>query len=417
MRVLILNELTLFLIRSETPFRRELAVFNSQAVAIRYSKDAFYNFLDFKVGNIQIDNYSDPTQFPVTLYTHKTVSKEPKEALVNAPFFHLLWVQNRAESKIPKYKYIAVLVLEFYIFLDMSTVQHYLTDVHEQLRSTFSLREFQATETPERWIDQFNMDIVSIKMRTQLVNIPLVLLRSSRSTKFFVEQFVVHPIKAHITFAQCSFGRGEIVEKDLTRKYPWIEKIAFLSLEDVILRLNAFSVQNALESRDTFTSRLLNKTKADVQQQLVRILGSFLGSLDVLGKPVGLAKNIGGGIQGFFYEPAVGLMESPEKFVLGLRKGTSGLVTGVVGGAVTSAFTIVKTATTAVGHGAAIVAGESDQYKMRQTRRLSGSQGVLEGLKEGGASLVYGLKDGLTGLVQKPLDGGKKDGLLGFAKG
>jgi hypothetical protein len=32
----------------------------------------------------------------------------------------------------------------------------------------------------------------------------------------------------------------------------------------------------------------------------------------------GLAKNIGSGLQGFFYEPAAGLMKSPEGFVMGI---------------------------------------------------------------------------------------------------
>ena len=93
------------------------------------------------------------------------------------------------------------------------------------------------------------------------------------------------------------------------------------------------------------------------------------------------------------------------------------MLTGVVGGAVNSAFTIVKSATSAVGHGAAIVAGDSEKYQLRQSRRLSGSGGVLGGLAEGGASLFYGVSDGLTGLIKKPIEGGKKEGLLGFAKG
>jgi hypothetical protein len=52
----------------------------------------------------------------------------------------------------------------------------------------------------------------------------------------------------------------------------------------------------------------------------------ILGSADFLGNPVGLLGNLGTGVKDFFFEPAQGLVESPEAFGKGLAKGSVSLV-------------------------------------------------------------------------------------------
>ena len=45
----------------------------------------------------------------------------------------------------------------------------------------------------------------------------------------------------------------------------------------------------------------------------IRIQGNFVGSFDLLGKPITFVKNVGVGIQDFFYEPTAGLLQaSPQ---------------------------------------------------------------------------------------------------------
>jgi len=110
-------------------------------------------------------------------------------------------------------------------------------------------------------------------------------------------------------------------------------------------------------------------------------------------------------------------MQSPEGFFLGVGKGTTSLLSGIVGGALSSTALIVKSATSTVGQGAALIAGENDRYQRRQSRRASKSSGVLGGFIDGGTSIVSGISSGLTGLITKPMEGVKKEGALGFAKG
>ena len=55
----------------------------------------------------------------------------------------------------------------------------------------------------------------------------------------------------------------------------------------------------------------------------------------------GLAKNIGSGLHDIFYEPGAGLFQNPENFVVGLGKGTGLLLSGILGGAITSGANIL----------------------------------------------------------------------------
>ena len=93
-------------------------------------------------------------------------------------------------------------------------------------------------------------------------------------------------MKIHITFFQVPYPRSEAEEKELHRKYFWLKFLKFIQIDDVVLKLNAFAVENAVESQVTLSSRLLSKLLNDLQFQLVQLLGQvLLGSIDFLGKP------------------------------------------------------------------------------------------------------------------------------------
>ena len=84
----------------------------------------------------------------------------------------------------------------------------------------------------------------------------------------------------------------------------------------------------------------------------------------------------------------------------------------------TAAF--VASATKGVAKGSSILSGDKDfERKRDEIRRqnAASSGGVLSGFKAGGESVLSGFKSGLTGLVTKPLEEGRKTGALGFLKG
>ena len=116
-------------------------------------------------------------------------------------------------------------------------------------------------------------------------------------------------------------------------------------------------------------------------------------------------------------------MTSPAEFVTGLGRGTGKLITGVTTGVVGSAATVVGSATggvASVARGVVAFSGDEKYLKRRDEKRRelkASNGGMLAGFKAGGESIVSGFSSGITGLVTKPLEEGKKGGALGFFKG
>ena len=42
---------------------------------------------------------------------------------------------------------------------------------------------------------------------------------------------------------------------------------------------------------------------------------------------------------------------------------------------------------------------------------------ILQGLEKGGKAVIYGFKEGITGVFTQPYENAKKEGVLGFMKG
>jgi hypothetical protein len=75
-------------------------------------------------------------------------------------------------------------------------------------------------------------------------------------------------------------------------------------------------LEEAFISKTELVSRVTQHYTRQGMQEIYKILGSA----DFLGNPVGLFNNIGSGVVDFFYEPAQGLMKSPQDFGKGLGK-------------------------------------------------------------------------------------------------
>lgn len=60
--------------------------------------------------------------------------------------------------------------------------------------------------------------------------------------------------------------------------------------------------------------------------QVLYDVHKILGSVDILGTPIKLGSSIIAGVASFFYEPAKGIVHSPEAFTRGLATGTVNLI-------------------------------------------------------------------------------------------
>jgi hypothetical protein len=111
-------------------------------------------------------------------------------------------------------------------------------------------------------------------------------------------------------------------------------------------------------------------------------------------------------------------MHSPESFVVGVGRGTGSLFKHFASGVISSTAAIVESASKGVAKGATILSGDADFAKQRdEKRRQQASGGLMAGMRAGGESVVSGFASGVTGLVTKPFEEGRKTGVTGFAKG
>jgi vacuolar protein sorting-associated protein 13A/C len=77
---------------------------------------------------------------------------------------------------------------------------------------------------------------------------------------------------------------------------------------------------------------LLEHYKGNFYSLFTKSLG-IIGSIDVLGNPVGLFKNIASGVQDFYEKPIEGMSEGAIEGGIGIAKGTGSLVKNTFEGA------------------------------------------------------------------------------------
>jgi vacuolar protein sorting-associated protein 13A/C len=267
--------------------------------------------------------------------------------------------------------------------------------------SFVSREQALALQEPVTWATEYNNNILLPENRYQIVDI-FRSQNAAQAKRIYIENLVLHPIKVTLTFQQTALPR----KKDETAMAGYVEYLSYIptfaNVDRATLKLNSFIVSDAMESVQSLTSRITANSWRDLNYQLAKLAGS----LTALGRPVGLARNIGGGVQAFFYEPYQGAMTSPSCFVMGIGKGASSLVGGVASGLLNSTAAIVSTASQGLSQGIVTMSGD-EKYVLKRTDKRRKAQeaareGVFSGLREGGGSFLSGVTAGLTGVITNP---------------
>jgi len=168
--------------------------------------------------------------------------------------------------------------------------------------------------------------------------------------------------------------------------------------------------QLEIENKTVIPSDMNEMVGTHYYEQGLRQIFKLIGSLEFLGNPVGLVDHLTGGVKDFFYEPAKGIVKSPEAFGEGLAKGSVSLIKGAFG-----VFGAAGKFTGAIGKGIATISMDDDYMAEVESKRRPDN--VFEGVASGVKGIGTGIFKGVTGIVTDPLKGAKKDGASGFFKG
>ena len=79
------------------------------------------------------------------------------------------------------------------------------------------------------------------------------------------------------------------------------------NIEDAPIRLSGMKIRNCIDTSEGLTQKIISRYKGDVVTQLYKVLGS----LNIIGNPMGLLRNISTGFEDLATKPAKGFVHGP----------------------------------------------------------------------------------------------------------
>ncbi len=198
--------------------------------------------------------------------------------------------------------------------------------------------------------------------------------------------------------------------------------LSLADVEDARVWLAGLQLSNPLMDAEALGQALHRHYMYSLIPELVKLLGAA----SVIGDPVSLLQHLGAGVWAFVAAPAEGLVASardrgPKAFLVGVGRGTRGLLQNVV-------FAVSNAATKAAGAArkAIVVWGldrrwdeplGSGTFRRRVMFVEDGVGRGGDGAGDDGDDLVSATLRGLTGLLSEPIRGVEEGGLPGLLRG
>ncbi|WAR29705.1 VPS13-like protein, partial [Mya arenaria] len=250
--------------------------------------------------------------------------------------------------------------------------------------------------------------------------------------KMFYDYLHLSPIKVHLSFSLQGGGDGKAMQLHANVINVFLQSVGVVltDIQDVVFKLGFFQREHKFYNNKQLTGEMTSHYAGQVSKyfmykapdwemtshfagQAIKQMYVLVLGLDVLGNPFGLLRGMAEGIEDLFYEPYQGAIQGPEEFAEGMMLGVKSLFGHAVGGAAGAVSRITGT----LGKGIAALTLDDDYQKKRREALNKRPANVGEGFARGGKGLVMGVFDGVTGIVRKPIEGAKKEGVEGFFKG
>ena len=178
-------------------------------------------------------------------------------------------------------------------------------------------------------------------------------------------------------------------------------------ITDCPLRFSEKIVKNVYLSWADVSMIIINSYITQGIAQIYKVIGS----LDIIGNPVKLVRNVGGGLYDFVNEPRKGFRIGPKEFGKGVAKGFGGLISGVFGGI----FDFVQRITGTLYAATQTITGtDRDSMTIEDENEPSN---ILSGFGEGFVGFGKEIGKGFYGFCYEPCHKGSIYGATGFCKG
>ena len=178
-------------------------------------------------------------------------------------------------------------------------------------------------------------------------------------------------------------------------------------ITDCPLRFNEQVIENVYLSWADISMIII---KSYVSQGIAQIY-KVLGSLDIIGNPVKLIRNVRDGFYDFVNEPRKGFRNGPKEFGKGVAKGFGGLISGIFGGI----FDFVQRITGTLYAATQTITGrDRDSMSIEDENEPTN---ILSGIGEGVVGFGKEIGKGFYGCCAEPCKKASVYGASGFCKG
>jgi vacuolar protein sorting-associated protein 13A/C len=118
--------------------------------------------------------------------------------------------------------------------------------------------------------------------------------------------------------------------------------VVITNIDGAPISLDGIVLQDCVDTLAGINQKLMNHYKNTVIKQFYKIFGS----LNIIGNPMGLFRNISTGFKDLKDKPSEGLVKGPLEFGKGMVEGTSSLIAHSIGGALNSVSKVTGTIST-----------------------------------------------------------------------
>ena len=369
----------------------------STALSSGSSKQSF----ELKIGEVEMDNMTPSPYFPVAFRSTKAAGDGP-------PFLHITIIKEDHPTDTEDIIYIPYFMFALQA-VDVRTDERLLGRLFEMIQYLSKRsNDMKISDLLTSYITTDD-NVKSIQAAIGLSAVPkkdfdaekleMEEVQTSKRLRFEILQ--INPLLVNLSF--------KVVGNFEVKRFDAIKSV-LLDLENCPLRLNALIIERSVGTVNRLVDRIVEHYKHSVIRQLYKVIGS----IGVLGAPIGFVGSLGSGVKSFFVEPAKAIRKGPKDFAKGMKKGTYGLLSNTFEGFGSAAGAVSG----ALGDGVAQLTFDEEFQASRQERDQAVAEGGFKnGVYYGGKAFASSFASGIKGLAYAPVKGAREGGISGFVKG
>ena len=227
--------------------------------------------------------------------------------------------------------------------------------------------------------------------------------------ELYIDLLELSPLDLEIFFHNDS--KSTFIEENVASNPVIFSLInTFSTINGAPLFLGGRVYSNVTGNFDEIIYTVIGEYKDNLSKQFYMIVGS----IEILGNPVGLANNLSKGVKEFFEKPIKGIVKGPIEGIAGLFEGSVGLIkTGVEG-----VFGTASSLGSGISKGLLSLTMDKEYIHKKEMNKIKKKpKNFGEGIAYGLESAAKGLFSGISDIFMKPIEGAQEDNVVGFGKG